>query len=599
MKKYQLFKIMATSLGIASLVGIGATSIVGCAKKSSPNVVGLAKFIKAAQAESANNIVTNAKPAAPNWENLSAKSGDLKIQTTTSKAKIVSVIIKSISKSEVATFSATYTGSAYTNSIWVCSQPPANSDGKAHSWVDFKTIAIRDSATNIFKQASSQKTNWDITNTISIFKAPVANDANKTLTVTLVDRQKTETVNFVATYTTNRSFQSSDWASSQTPVSNKDNLTFKKINLPNPNQTLTDDNIIVSIWGITYLGGMGGLWTSTDNKTWTKNSSINISNHVRVTGIVLWHLYIVVSTEVLDSSNTTEDKGGFFISRSDGKPPAAGLFFQHWDIFSDSLIINNLLSTVGSLYFSTKTQGIFAISWQTDGPQILVPQEHIMNNTNTKLAVIRSIKLINNKIYLATATNGLWVSSETKKNTFIKVKLGSSSDNDAQELCNIDFITKIKGHNNIYVSVSKTSIGIEPGLYISSNQGDTFSNQFKSKTIGTSELVINNIDLIDNSFYLSTNQGLYIDSDISKRELTFNINDTLGKTFNVKNVIERQETLDTIYAATDQGLFTSAAGNFDYFTLNSSVSKDNVYYVRVIDGRIFIDISLKGDYINA
>ncbi len=444
MKKYKLLKIITSSLGVVGIVGIGTTMVVACGKKSTETA--LEKFIKAAKVESANNIVTNAKPAAANWENLSAKSGDLSIKSVISKGKVVTIIVKSSSKSEVATFSATYTGSAYTDSVWVCSQAPSNSDGATHSWLDFKTAAAKDSAAQMFSQASTQKTTWKTSDKIIKYTSPVNDDSAKTVTITLADLPKSETVNFVATYTTNRSYQSSDWASTQTPVSAKDNLTFKKINLPNPTVGAPGTNVKVKFGKIIYLGGIGGLWTSIDDEDWVKNNSITIPNTVEITAIIKIGTNIFIGTQELQNYKQDSNKAGLFMSSD-------GLAFTQVanNIFNQNVIITSLLDVNGTLFIGSQ-YGL--VSWDTKSTTSKTYSKIVIGKPDsTILATIHTLKLIDNKIFVGTETNGLWRSDATKI-AFTKININGAESKAAS----YPFINLIKAINkNIYIFISNKS----------------------------------------------------------------------------------------------------------------------------------------------
>ncbi len=595
MKKYKFLKIMTSSLGIASVIGIGTTSIIGCAKKSNSAQIALAAFIASAKAESANNIVANAQPAAQNWENLSAKSGDLKIVNTTVKNKVVRVIIKSTSKSELATFSATYNNTKYLASIWICSQPPANSDGKTHSWTDFKVAAAKDSVAQMFSQASTQKTNWKISDQIIKLTSPVNNDATKTVTITLADRQASQQVNFVATYTTNRSFQSSDWATPNPAVSSKDNLTFKKINLPNEDQAVPGSNVQVKIGDVTYLGGMGGLWTSTNDQTWTKNSGVNISDYVRVSAIIEVNKNIFIATELCPTAqhkiNPNNDKSGLFMTTS-----LAPFSFERLpnNIISDQSNITTLSNINGVLFIGT-TAGLLTLSNPKEAP--LLHKEIVNANSGsgtTTQATITSCKFIDNKIFVGTKTNGIW-SAFNADPTFKKIPL----NREKVTFPEIDFITKI--NNNIYVYVgNKFSQQPTIGLWVSNDQGVTFINKFSDIKLNPNMKSLgNSLSLINNDLYLSTNSGLYISDANFNRDTTikFVISDTLGKGINVSNVIEQQSSINTLYAGTSIGLQTSSADpNLIFFSPNISVESDAISSISLVDHHIFVDMINVGDY---
>ncbi len=590
MKKYKLLKVMTSSLGVVGIVGVGTTTIVSCGKKSAG--AALTKFIKAAKAESANNVVTNAKPAAANWENLSAKSGDLSIKSVTSKGKVVSIVVKSTSKNEVATFTATYTGSAYTDSVWVCSQAPSNSDGAIHSWADFEVAAKADSAAQMLSQASTQKTSWKASDQIIKYTTPIGNETAKTVTVTLADLPKAETVKFVATYTTNRSFQSSDWSSTATPATVKDNLTFKKIDLSSTTPNFPGSDVKVKIGDITYLGGFGGLWTSTDGTTWTKNTSLVIPNTVKVSSIVKSGKNIFVGTSFNGDYALSSNKAGLFMTPAPTTSSDKLVFTQVASDISDRNVIIVCLLDVNGILFIGSQYGL--MSWDGSSEK---RGDHfeIISGANSKaagsVATIHTLKFIDNKIFVGTETNGIWT-SDAKGTKFTKNELSPHTKDKPGE-AHINFIKEI--NNSIYAYVGQGTHFVATGLWVSDDKGVTFTQK---SLFTNSNQVGNSLDLIKNNLYLSTNQGLYISSgDITGASIKFNISATLGADISVSNVIEHTGTIDTLYAGTNKGLFTSSTDSvLQYFTANTSVPAGNIGNINVIDNHIFVDILNSGDY---
>ncbi len=591
MKKYKLLKIITSSLGVVSVIGVGTTSIVSCSKKNS---AALNAFIKAAKAENADNIVANANPTAPNWENLSAKNDDLTIENTIVKGKVVTVVIQSESKAEVATFSATYKGSAYTDSVWICSQAPSNIDGKTHSWADFKTAADNDTIFQMLSEASTQKTSWKTSDKIIKLTSPVNDDASKTITITLADRQASQQVNFVATYTTNRSFQSSDWATPKPPIANKDNLVFKKINLPNPAPNFPGSNVQVKIGAMTYLGGTGGLWTSTDNTTWTKNKSLVIPNTVQITAIVLVDDNIFVATKILANYDTTSHKGGLFIA-----PQSKDLKFSQVanNIIAQDLSITRLLNVNTRLFIGTEN-GLFVwIDAQTK--PILYNSIVSKGGQKNPFATINILKLSTDKtkIIVGTLTNGIWTGG-TELGAGFSQSTMTPAPSDSSAIISVQFIIQINNDIYAYIGGSQT-IKATTGLYVSKNNGESFTNIFDDKSENSQQKISgNSVNLFNNDLYLSTTQGLYISSgDITGTGLKFNISTTLDKDISVSNTIEHKGTINTLYAGTNKGLFTSSSNtSLIFFTPNTSIPASNVDNVTLIDNHIFVDILNSGDY---
>ncbi len=91
---------------------------------------------------------------------------------------------------------------------------------------------------------------------------------------------------------------------------------------------------------------------------------------------------------------------------------------------------------------------------------------------------------------------------------------------------------------------------------------------------------------------------MYISSgNIAGNALKFSISSSLGTDTSVSNVIEHKGTINTLYAGTNKGLFTSPANSFlQYFTPNTSIPASNIDSVSLIENNIFIDILYSGDY---
>ncbi len=123
MKLNRYLKIIKnSSIGVVIVVPILSTTIVvnSCGHNKTPPKAKFSDFSKAAQAESAENIVNYTKPT--NWEKLPKNDLDKKLLKITNASVVV--VIKSKSRNETAIFTAVFNNKKYQVSAWNCSTAP-------------------------------------------------------------------------------------------------------------------------------------------------------------------------------------------------------------------------------------------------------------------------------------------------------------------------------------------------------------------------------------------------------------------------------------------------------------------------------------------
>ncbi len=589
MKKRKLIKILASSLGVGGIAVVSATTVISCGSKQDEK---LTAFIKAAKAETANNIVKNATPQAANWSYLIDMKDDLKISDTSVKGKVVTITITSASKAETAIFKATYVdGATYKVGDWKCSTPPASTTAGVHSWDEFLAAAKKETSANIIKNSHPPANTWTAGNTFLALTDAIPNVDKKTVTFTIANRQQEQSAQFVSTYTNNRIYQDTDWSLGSQPASDKAGLTFSKQTLPSADSQASGGNVTVKIDNTYYLGAQGGLWSSPDHKTWKKVKLPNFTDLYRVTAITKSGDNIFVGTDWFGPGTAPPEDNGFnhlYVSTD------KGLTFNNATI-SDTADgktiagINAMLDVKGILYVGTQygmwldeTAGTFTHSTAFNAPTT------DLTATASQSTITQIILQKNGNILVGTDDNSIFMKTPSGDFTGIRI------DGDTTTQANITFINQVK-NGDIYLFASGTGKAadkqIATGLYKSTDKGVTWNLVLPA---GNDGLVGRSIIQLNTVAYLSTNQGLYISDNEGK---DFKINDTLGKGTDVKKVVKMDHT---IYAATTKGLLTSAGFGLNYFTSNKTVPVTaNINNIQIIGTDIFINSNLTGFYINS
>ncbi len=182
----------------------------------------LAAFIKAAKKESAPKIVKNATPKANNWVTL--PKDDLKKELISATNNKVIFRITSISKNEVAQFSATYIeNQAYQVSDWKCSIQPK----EINNFIAFTKAAKAESAVNIVKNATPSAGGWNNLPDKDLSKKFIEAVQN-VVVLEITSDSKHEVAHFTATYTNNQTYKVSDWKCSSQPKKINNFIDFTK-----------------------------------------------------------------------------------------------------------------------------------------------------------------------------------------------------------------------------------------------------------------------------------------------------------------------------------------------------------------------------------
>ncbi len=591
-KKLRLVKLLTGSLGAVSLLSFGSSIVTSCSKKDAVDHT-LANFLKSAKAESATNVIKNASPKAQAWNGWLNPASTLTTNVSATKT-VVTMVIDFKSSNEKATFTATYTkGQTYKVDVWKCIIQPANDDGQTHTEAQFisdiqKAIIIDGAGNDIATKATPSQSGWKNDDGFKVISALVKN-ANHTVTLTVADRKQSQKAVFTATYTLNRTYQTIDWSANGASATNKDDLDFSQIVLPGAQTGTAKDYVTKTIEGTVYVGGVGGLWSSTDDKTFTKvkmNDNLTIDSATKVIGIVeQGHSNIFVATTPVSGTAPNADIGLISAIITPGTP---AIFFTIDPSFiSRSIIMTSIVALNDKIYLGTTT-GIFK-SAGAGNKWLLATYINGPGALN-----ITKLEFMNGKIWAATKENGLWrnpVNSAGKDDdgTVFSKFTGFSNLEDGKDVT-ISWMKYIDG--NSYVYIDAASYGVKAGLhalYTGAVDGDDTSSLAWAPATAADKAY--NISSINNEIYLSTNTGIYISP--KAKSVNFKINDTLGKTISVLNVVAMH---DTLYAITNKGLYTSAGFGLDYFNLSTKLKAAQMDSLSTDGTHVFIKENASGLY---
>ncbi len=171
-------------------------------------------FKKAAEAESLINIIQYANPSAKGWDKLSAD--DLSKGDTETNNNTISIVIKSTSPDESATFSATYTKDvAYSVDDWKCSSQPTKTK---HSFKEFQAAAEAATAYDIVQNATTPAAGWKGLKAGDLTITKTDSTSDTVVVVTIKSTTKGESAQFSATYVQDEKYNlATDWKCSLQP----------------------------------------------------------------------------------------------------------------------------------------------------------------------------------------------------------------------------------------------------------------------------------------------------------------------------------------------------------------------------------------------
>ncbi len=617
MKK--LWKKSLISFGIILPITINTIAITSCGKKDNPpSKTTFADFTKAAEAESAVNIVAQTKPKG--WDAL--PKDDLTKGNPKVVAQTVVLSITSKSEEQTAVFTATYvTKTAYNVSTWICSQQPT--PPQHSSFNDFKTAAEAESAVNIVAQTKPK--GWD-----ALPKDDLTKETPKvvaqTVVLSITSKSKEQTAVFIATYVKDTIYNISAWTCSQQPTpptwdvfladaqkeSAKNIVTGSGMKLwkDTPASKLipakfsvNDKQKTISIVITNSVSNSRASFTITYNKVaynmnqwkynndltykWMRNASFPTKTQIK--NITKIDNTIYVGTDLI--ADYTHGAG--FYSSTDGKT-----FTQNKTLPADAYVTQTI--KIDTIIYVATNKGLYS---STDGKtfsqnKLIPPDAHI--NIITK---------INTTIYLA-STKGFYSSTDSGK-TFTK-NSALPSDEEVTQIVQksktiylgTDVINNYGVGGGLYIStddgktfaenpvipkdayvhqiiqINKTTyIGLAKGLYSSTDNGKTFS---QNKTIPSAECVVNQITKIDNSIYVSTTIGLYTSTNDGK---TFTKNTSIKSDVRINEIVKID---NTIYLGTDLfGFYSSTDGKT--FTKNTVIPADAIItQIIKIDNTIYV-----------
>ncbi len=183
-------------------------------------------YSKAAQAESAINIVNNSNPPPNNWTGLT--KDDLTKVDSKVYNNIIAINIKNKKSEAIAVFAATYTnGATYKVSDWVCQTQPTNN----FDFNTFKSTAEKETAKNIVINANPSAHGWDV-NSSQLGYAITGSWVETTNTVSIkierfITSDLAETGTFTATYKPGVPYQLNEWSCSVQPATASRNSFMK------------------------------------------------------------------------------------------------------------------------------------------------------------------------------------------------------------------------------------------------------------------------------------------------------------------------------------------------------------------------------------
>ncbi len=577
-KKLRLVKVLTGSLGAVSLLSFGSGIVTSCSKKADNH--SLAQFIKSAKAESAANVIKNASIKAQGWAGWVNATSVFTKEVSTNKM-IVIMVINFKSSNEIATFRATYTkGEAYKVDVWKCYDQPKNNDGKIHTELQFRAdaqnaVLIKGAGNDIATKATPSQSGWKSDDGFKVIGALVINN-DHTVTVTIADRKQTQKAVYTATYTSNRTYQTIDWSANGASSISKDDLDFSKIVLPGVESGTENDYVTQTIAGVVYVGGVGGLWSSTDDKTFTKvkMNSDPMTNATKVIGIVEQgseqQKNVFVATAPVGGAKPDPNIGLLSAVVTPGTP----LIFSSiaGDYFSHSLIMTSIAAYKEKVYVGTTT-GIFKSAGA--GNKWLTTNFGGASNYN-----ITKLQFMNGKIWATTEKNGIWRSPVNQPG---KDDNGTVFSNfEFKNLGDIKISWMKYTSNNSYAYIASPAAAA--GLYVlHTGKDDGNDGAVRIWTPPTAKDEAYNISTIGNIIYLSTNVGLYV-SPIAA-SLNLKIDENLGKTISVSNVVIMH---DTLYAITNKGLYTSAGYDFDNFNLTTKIQSTKMDRISTDGTHVFI-----------
>ncbi len=177
-------------------------------------------FKKAAEAESAINVVKNASFPAQGWNK--AIANNLKIETDTIIHKTLVVKIYDVVKAESATFSNTYKiDHKYNVDLWRCVLQPT----QLPVFADFEKTAMLESLIHIVAQ--TKPNGWDKLS-VNDLSAHGKSSTSNSVIINIISKSKQEIATFTATYRPFEAYKISDWKCSDLPKSLPNFDEFKK-----------------------------------------------------------------------------------------------------------------------------------------------------------------------------------------------------------------------------------------------------------------------------------------------------------------------------------------------------------------------------------
>ncbi len=180
-------------------------------------------FKKAAEAESAINVVDHANSPAQGWNK--AIANNVKIETDTIVHNTLVLKIYDVVKAESATFSNTYTmDHKYNIDLWRCVLQPT----QLPVFSDFKKAAEAESIENILKNANPKAIGWDNLPKNDLLPSGVSTTKNSVI-INIIAISKKSVESFEATYTDFVAYKVTDWKSIAKPklLPNFDDFTKK------------------------------------------------------------------------------------------------------------------------------------------------------------------------------------------------------------------------------------------------------------------------------------------------------------------------------------------------------------------------------------